>query len=182
MHFNAFKAGYKSTDDLLNRPIFEGVDYVELEWKEEFLDREILPMSYTVFLRRLRRVLLVAGFAVMARPYAFRVGALVEYDGTLNKFNRYLCTYNVTNAHFQGPSRKPCVILLPVTPRTFLKTTIRRNTFGKAWHITDLESWVVVHRANPCSTFFETSLCKAIQVPLLRSHQPWSALSKGEEI
>ena len=40
-------------------------------------------MSYTSFWRTLRRILLVAGFATLARIYAFRVGALMMFDGSL---------------------------------------------------------------------------------------------------
>lgn len=85
VHFNAFKAGYQSVDELLHRPSLEHVDHVTLEWRDDMLDQEIFPMSYTSFSRTLRRVLLVAGFQTLARVYAFRVGALVEYDGSLTQ-------------------------------------------------------------------------------------------------
>jgi hypothetical protein len=83
IHHNAFKAGFTSVDDIFNRPHLENVNYVHLEWRQDFLDKEIFPMSYTSFWRSLRRVLLVAGFNSMARVYAFRLGALIEYDGSL---------------------------------------------------------------------------------------------------
>ncbi|KAK0629189.1 hypothetical protein B0T17DRAFT_615001 [Bombardia bombarda] len=85
VHFNAFKAGYRSVDELLHRPNLEHVDYVPLEWRDEVLDDDIFPMSYTTFSRILHHVLLVAGFQTMARIYAFRLGALVEYDGSLTQ-------------------------------------------------------------------------------------------------
>ncbi|KAI1313157.1 hypothetical protein F5Y03DRAFT_406465 [Xylaria venustula] len=85
IHFNAFKAGYRSVDELLHRPNLEHVDYVPLEWRDEVLDDDIFPMSYTTFSRIFQHVLLVAGFRTMARIYAFRLGALVEYDGSLTQ-------------------------------------------------------------------------------------------------
>ena len=76
VHFNAFKADYTSTNDLYTRAKLDGVDYVGFEWEKEFLDQEILPMSYTTFTHYLHRVLLIGRFAVRVRMYAFRVGAL----------------------------------------------------------------------------------------------------------
>lgn len=88
IHFNAFEAGYQSVEDLLHKPNLENVDHVPLRWKQEFLKKEIFPMSYTAFWRTLRRVLLVAGFNMLARIYAFRVGALATYDGVLTQATR----------------------------------------------------------------------------------------------
>ena len=88
IHFNAFKAGYKSIDEILRRPNLEDVDYIHLEWRDDFLNRPIFPMSYSSFWRNLQRVLLVAGFSTMARLYAFRVGALIEYDKSLTQATR----------------------------------------------------------------------------------------------
>lgn len=85
IHFDAFKAGYRSVDELLHRPNLEHVDYVALEWHDDVLDRDIFPMSYTSFSRTLHLILLVAGFRTLTRLYAFRVGALVEYDGSLTQ-------------------------------------------------------------------------------------------------
>ena len=79
----AFEADYKSVDDLLHRPILEDVDYVPLKWKKGILDKPIFPMSYSLFIRILRRVILVAGFPFLPRCYAFRVGAGAQLDGCL---------------------------------------------------------------------------------------------------
>lgn len=95
IHFNAFKAGYRSVDEILRRPNLEDVDYIHLEWREDFLDKEIFPMSYTSFWRNLRRVLLVAGFSTMARVYAFRLGALIEYDNSLTQSLRNFGMYSI---------------------------------------------------------------------------------------
>ena len=48
------------------------------------LDKPILPMPYSLFIRILRRVLLVAGFPFLPRCYAFRVGAGAQLDGCLS--------------------------------------------------------------------------------------------------
>ena len=97
IHFNAFKAGYQSVDELLHKPNLEHVDYVPLEWHDDMLDQEVFPMSYTSFSRTLSRVLLVAGFQTLARVYAFRVGALVEYDGSLTQAVRNFVASHTTD-------------------------------------------------------------------------------------
>ncbi|RYC59464.1 hypothetical protein CHU98_g6760, partial [Xylaria longipes] len=97
VHFDAFKAGYRSVDELLHRPNLEHVDYVPLEWRDEVLDHDIFPMSYTTFSRNLHHVLLVAGFQTMARIYAFRLGALVEYDGSLTQAVRNFVASHTTD-------------------------------------------------------------------------------------
>lgn len=61
------------------------------------LDQEIFPMSCTSFWRTLRRVLLVAGFVTLASVYAFRVGALVEYDGSLTQTVRNFVASHTTD-------------------------------------------------------------------------------------
>lgn len=54
-------------------------------------------MSCTSFWRTLRRVLLVAGFVTLASVYAFRVGALVEYDGSLTQTVRNFVASHTTD-------------------------------------------------------------------------------------
>lgn len=85
IHPKAFKAGYQSVDEVLHKPNLEDVNCVPLEWRDDILDKEIFPMSYTTFGRTLRHILLVAGFVTLARVYAFRVGALMEYDNSLSQ-------------------------------------------------------------------------------------------------
>ncbi|MCJ1427075.1 hypothetical protein MMC29_004978 [Sticta canariensis] len=96
IYFDAFEAGYQSIDDLLNTPNLETVDYVHLQWKKDKLDAPIFPMSYTWFWRTLRRVLLVAGFNTLVRIYAFRLGALMEYDGSLTSAVRNFIASHTT--------------------------------------------------------------------------------------
>ncbi|KAI0337092.1 hypothetical protein BDW22DRAFT_1384197 [Trametopsis cervina] len=96
VHFNAFKAGYTSIDDIFQRPNLEHVNYVHLEWRGDFLDQEIFPMSYSSFTRTLHHVLLVAGFSTVARVYAFRLGALIEYDGSLTQAVRNFVASHTT--------------------------------------------------------------------------------------
>lgn len=54
-------------------------------------------MSYKSFWRTLRRVFLVAGIVTLARVYAFRVGALVEYDGSLTRAVRNFVARHTTD-------------------------------------------------------------------------------------
>ncbi|KAH9947511.1 hypothetical protein B0H21DRAFT_691785, partial [Amylocystis lapponica] len=96
IHFNAFKAGYRSIDELLRKPNLENIDYIHLKWRKDMLDKKIFNMSYTSFWRTLRRVLLVAGFSTLARIYAFRLGALAEYDGSLTQAVRNFVASHTT--------------------------------------------------------------------------------------
>ena len=97
IHSKAFKAGYQSVNELLHRPNLEDVDCVPLEWRDEMLDLEIFPISYKPFWRTLRRVLLVAGFVTLVPVYAFQVGALVEYDGSLTQAVRNFVASHTTD-------------------------------------------------------------------------------------
>lgn len=59
------------------------------------LDKPIFPMSYGVFIRILRRLLLIAGFPLLPRCYAFRVGAGAEFDGCLSSALRnFIISYS----------------------------------------------------------------------------------------
>ncbi|KAG9023096.1 hypothetical protein FRB95_013563, partial [Tulasnella sp. JGI-2019a] len=95
----AFEADYKSVDDLLHQPILEDVDYVPLKWKESMLEKPIFPMSYTVFARILRCVLLVAGFPFLLHYYTFRVGAGAEFDGCLTSALRNFVMSHSTDVY-----------------------------------------------------------------------------------
>ena len=99
IHFNAFKAGYKSVDEILHRPNLENVNYIHLEWREDFLNKPIFPMSYTTFWHNLQHVLLVAGFSTMARLYAFCVGALIEYNKSLTQATRNFVASHTTKVY-----------------------------------------------------------------------------------
>ncbi|KAF2254145.1 hypothetical protein BU26DRAFT_134336 [Trematosphaeria pertusa] len=96
IYFEAFEADYQSIDEMLSTPNLETVDYVHLKWKKDKLEDPIFPMSYTSFWRTLRRVLLVAGFNTLARIYAFRLGALMEYDGSLTSAVRNFIASHTT--------------------------------------------------------------------------------------
>ncbi|GAB1311996.1 hypothetical protein MFIFM68171_02206 [Madurella fahalii] len=61
---------------------------------EGMLDKLIFPMSYGVFVRILRRVLLVASFPLLPRYYAFRVGAGAEFDGCLSSALRNFMSHS----------------------------------------------------------------------------------------
>ena len=99
IHFNAFKAGYKSIDEILHRPNLENVDYIHLEWREDFLNKPIFPMLYSSFCRALQCVLLVAGFSTRARLYAFRIGALIEYNKSLTQATRNFVASHTTTVY-----------------------------------------------------------------------------------
>ena len=99
IHFNAFKAGYKSIDEILHRPNLENIDYIHLEWREDFLNKPIFPMLYSSFCRALQRVLLVAGFSTRACLYAFRIGALIEYNKSLTQATRNFVASHTTTVY-----------------------------------------------------------------------------------
>ncbi|KAK4221297.1 hypothetical protein QBC38DRAFT_550101 [Podospora fimiseda] len=76
----AFKAGYQSFEDLLKTPRLENTECLELEWKEEMLEKEIFPIDYDVYLKLWNRLWLVAGNRDKIRPYSLRVGAGAALD------------------------------------------------------------------------------------------------------
>jgi hypothetical protein len=84
--------GYTSINDIFRRPNLENVKHIHLEWCQDFLDKQIFSISYTSFWRTLHPVLLVAGFGTMTRVYAFCLGALIEYDGSLTQAVRNFVT------------------------------------------------------------------------------------------
>ncbi|EFY96531.2 hypothetical protein MAA_08028 [Metarhizium robertsii ARSEF 23] len=83
---NAFEAGFTTCDEVLNPgTLEEGVDFVELRWKEEFMgdDKHIMPMNYRRFLDLWNEVRMVLGSRSGLRPYSVRVGAVGRLDGCL---------------------------------------------------------------------------------------------------
>ncbi|OAQ60150.1 hypothetical protein VFPPC_10586 [Pochonia chlamydosporia 170] len=83
---DAFKAGFTSCDEVLNpTTLEEGVNFVELRWKEEFMadDKHIMPMNYRRFLDLWNEVREVAGCRSGLRPYSIRVGDVGRLDGCL---------------------------------------------------------------------------------------------------
>ncbi|MFD2317082.1 DUF3435 domain-containing protein [Halomonas organivorans] len=76
LYDGAFKnEGFKSLDDILDSPNLENVDYLTLAWKEEMLDRPIIPIDYYRYLQIWHKTILAAGFRDDLRPYSLRVGA-----------------------------------------------------------------------------------------------------------
>lgn len=75
--------------EMLERPHLEGVDYVPLEWKEEFLNTEkekkIIPIKYAQYNKLWHLTIAAAGFREGMRPYAMRVGA----GARLGEFNSW---------------------------------------------------------------------------------------------
>ena len=83
---NAFEAGFTSCDEVLHpETLEEGVNFVELRWKEEFMsdDKYIMPMNYHKFLNLWNEVRMVLGSRSSLRPYSVRVGAVGRLDGKL---------------------------------------------------------------------------------------------------
>lgn len=81
IHFKAFEDDVTSVDNLRNRPILEDIDYILVKWKESMLDKLILPMSWSVFIRIFRRYLLIDECPFQPRLYAMRVGVGADLDG-----------------------------------------------------------------------------------------------------
>ncbi|KAL2260127.1 hypothetical protein VTK26DRAFT_5966 [Humicola hyalothermophila] len=46
---NTFDPPFKSLDEVLQRPILEHTDCLQLYWKQDILDREIFPIGYYAF-------------------------------------------------------------------------------------------------------------------------------------
>ncbi|KAG8422528.1 hypothetical protein J3459_010270 [Metarhizium acridum] len=95
---DAFEAGFTSCDKVLNPITLEdGVNFVELRWKEEFMadDKHIMPMNYRRFLDLWNEVREVAGCRSGLRPYSIRVGAVGRLDGCLQPA---LCNFIVSHS------------------------------------------------------------------------------------
>lgn len=81
---DAFDPSFDSAEELSQRPKMEkDINSVRLPWKEALLDKEIFPISYRQYFEIWSRVLLVAGFPELIRPYAVRVGAGSRLNGML---------------------------------------------------------------------------------------------------
>ncbi|KAI6777994.1 uncharacterized protein J7T54_003815 [Emericellopsis cladophorae] len=72
---SAFTRPFTSVEDLLTLPRLEGVDYLEVSWKPEMADKEIIPIKYHQYYKIWRLVNLAAGFRDGLRPTSMRVGA-----------------------------------------------------------------------------------------------------------
>lgn len=74
---------FKSLQDILERPKLGEVDYISLDWKEEFHQKSIVPIAYFKFKELWDQTLLVAGFRQQERPYSMRVGAGGRLNGSI---------------------------------------------------------------------------------------------------
>lgn len=77
---NAFDPGFADAEEFLKRPVLGDVDYIELKWKDEVLDRTVFNLSYRQFNDIWHRVCMAAGLRVEPRLYALRVGAGARLD------------------------------------------------------------------------------------------------------
>jgi hypothetical protein len=46
---DTFDPGFADVEQFLKRPALGDVDYIELKWKEEMLDRPVFQLSYRQF-------------------------------------------------------------------------------------------------------------------------------------
>ncbi|KAL8410445.1 hypothetical protein RB596_000215 [Gaeumannomyces avenae] len=99
IHDNAFKTPFRSFEELLQRPNMEGVDYVQLDWREEMEDRQIFPVSYDIAWPLWHRTLEVAGLREPVRFYATRVGAGLRLNGALTGAVRNYVLSNSTQVY-----------------------------------------------------------------------------------
>ncbi|RMZ87306.1 hypothetical protein DV736_g5468, partial [Chaetothyriales sp. CBS 134916] len=77
---NAFDAGFVHAEDFLTKPVLGDVDYIELKWKDEMLERPVFNLSYAQFNDIWHRACLVTDLRVEPRLYAMRVGAGARPD------------------------------------------------------------------------------------------------------
>lgn len=81
---DAFEAHFPSVEDFLNRPkLKDNQDYMQLNWKDEMLDQQILQVSYDQYRNIWNSTVQAAGCREPIRPYATRVGAGARLDGEL---------------------------------------------------------------------------------------------------
>lgn len=75
LHEDAFKYGFKTVDEMLNRPELGAEDGTHLEWKEGLRNQCFFKMSDNTFRAHFKRLCLVSGLENPPRPYFMRVGA-----------------------------------------------------------------------------------------------------------
>lgn len=71
----AFQTPYKSVEDIIYQPGIGPSGVTPLQWKKEMLETPVITISYATFLSYWHRLCIVSGFAIVPRPYAFRVGS-----------------------------------------------------------------------------------------------------------
>ncbi|KAI1861508.1 hypothetical protein JX265_009475 [Neoarthrinium moseri] len=82
---DAFKAGYRTIDDILDTPnMEEGVNFIPLDWRPEITSQKALSLTSSSLDTLWKRVLQVAGYRELARVYSLRVGAGIRLDGVLS--------------------------------------------------------------------------------------------------
>jgi hypothetical protein len=84
---DVFEAGYRSWDELLNRPQLEpGIDYLPLPLKTDAMDQRAISITQEKMNGIWNRVVLVSGLRESLKPYSLRVGAAATLNGT-HKFS-----------------------------------------------------------------------------------------------
>lgn len=101
----AFESSFVDAAEFLTRPMLGNVDFINLRWKEEMLDRPAFKLTYHRFNEIWHRVCLAAGFRQEPRLYSLRVGgSAVRSSVSLAVFSSALRNYILshTNAVFEG--------------------------------------------------------------------------------
>ncbi|KAM5349962.1 hypothetical protein ACJ41O_006467 [Fusarium nematophilum] len=83
---NAFFGGYRTLAELLpdNYRFGSGnIDYEQIPWRDDMLDKPIIPLTYHRLLNLWNRCLFVMGMRTSVRIYSLRVGTAGELDGQL---------------------------------------------------------------------------------------------------
>ncbi|KAL1850467.1 hypothetical protein Daus18300_012881 [Diaporthe australafricana] len=79
-----FEAGYRTIDELLNRPFMEKhINYIPLPLKESAKTKRAIPLGQEKLNEICNRVVLCSGVRQSMRPYSLRVGAGGRLDGAL---------------------------------------------------------------------------------------------------
>lgn len=71
---------YRTAEDVLHRPTLEK-GRTNLAWRGELHTQRVCQMSVDTFRDHFKRLCLVAGLQSPPRPYFFRIGAGVNFEG-----------------------------------------------------------------------------------------------------
>lgn len=94
---NAFRAGYRTIDEVLDTPDMGLANWVPLRWKTEFEEECIFPISYQQRASLWNRCVLVSGARESPRFYSLRVGSVARMDGVLsNALRNYVLSHTTS--------------------------------------------------------------------------------------
>ncbi|KAI9146631.1 hypothetical protein HJFPF1_13614 [Paramyrothecium foliicola] len=138
VHAGAFQSNFKTADEVLkwSPPAdFQG-DYLEAEWRPDFLDQKIVSIAYPQFWGLWSRVCTVAGLRDHdhIRPYSLRVGAGRRLDGALSPALRNFILSNSTGVFeksYQAATVDEDLVRLAYGDVTNFSLAATRNAFMK---------------------------------------------------